>query len=90
MRPDAPRPADRIQLIERIERASGLFVEERYREAIPHFEQILREDAFNLDAALRLATAHSMLGNHAAAMDAFRNAARGLKGRALPGPHDYE
>jgi glutathione S-transferase len=25
-----------------------------------------------------------------AAMDAFRNAAPGLKGRALPGPHDYE
>jgi glutathione S-transferase len=25
-----------------------------------------------------------------AAMDAFRNAAQGLKGRALPGPHDYE
>jgi glutathione S-transferase len=25
-----------------------------------------------------------------AAMDAFRNAAEGLKGRALPGPHDYE
>src|SRR5947209_2333035 len=25
-----------------------------------------------------------------AAMDAFRNTARGLKGRALPGPHDYE
>src|SRR6476646_5534596 len=25
-----------------------------------------------------------------AAMDAFRNAARGLKGRALPGPHDYD
>lgn len=25
-----------------------------------------------------------------AAMDAFRNAANGLKGRALPGPHDYE
>src|ERR1043165_1062592 len=25
-----------------------------------------------------------------AAMDAFRNAAKGLKGRALPGPHDYE
>jgi glutathione S-transferase len=24
-----------------------------------------------------------------AAMDAFRNAAKGLKGRALPGPHDY-
>ena len=23
-------------------------------------------------------------------MDAFRNAAKGLKGRALPGPHDYE
>jgi len=25
-----------------------------------------------------------------AAMDAFRNAAKGLKGRALPGAHDYE
>jgi glutathione S-transferase len=25
-----------------------------------------------------------------AAMDAFRNTATGLKGRALPGPHDYE
>lgn len=25
-----------------------------------------------------------------AAMEAFRNAARGLKSRALPGPHDYE
>ena len=25
-----------------------------------------------------------------AAMDAFRNVAKGLKGRALPGPHDYE
>ena len=25
-----------------------------------------------------------------AAMDAFRNTAKGLKGRALPGPHDYE
>ena len=23
-------------------------------------------------------------------MDAFRNVAKGLKGRALPGPHDYE
>ena len=25
-----------------------------------------------------------------AAMEAFRNAAKGLKGRALPGPHDYQ
>ena len=25
-----------------------------------------------------------------AAMDAFRNTAKGLKGRGLPGPHDYE
>ena len=25
-----------------------------------------------------------------AAMEAFRNVAKGLKGRALPGPHDYE
>jgi tetratricopeptide (TPR) repeat protein len=63
-------------LFDVIEKASGLFVQERYAEAIPVFNQILAADASNLDATLRLATAHSLLGHDAAAMDAFKRAAR--------------
>ena len=63
VRPDAPRPADMTRLIEVIERASALFVQERYAAAIPLFEQILAADANNLDATLRLAVSHSLLGH---------------------------
>ena len=55
--------------------ASTLFVQARYAEAIPLFEKILAADAFNLDAALRLATSHSTLGQDAKAVAAFRRAA---------------
>ena len=64
------------RLIAVIERASGLFVQEKYAAAIPLFEQILAGDANNLDATLRLAVSHSLLGHEPAAMDAFRRAAR--------------
>ena len=47
----------------------------RYAEALPLFEQILAEDPGNLDAALRLATSHSLLGQDAQALAAFRQAA---------------
>jgi tetratricopeptide (TPR) repeat protein len=63
-------------LIAVIERASALFVQEKYAAAIPLFEQILAGDANNLDATLRLAVSHSLLGHEPAAMDAFRRAAR--------------
>ncbi len=76
VRPDAPRPADMTRLIEVIERASALFVQERYAAAIPLFEQILAADANNLDATLRLAVSHSLLGHEPQAMDAFRRAVR--------------
>ena len=76
VRPDAPRPADMTRLIEVIDRASALFVQERYAAAIPLFEQILAADANNLDATLRLAVSHSLLGHEMAAMDAFRRAVR--------------
>ena len=76
VRPDAPRPADMTRLIAVIERASALFVQEKYAAAIPLFEQILAGDANNLDATLRLAVSHSLLGHEPAAMDAFRRAAR--------------
>ena len=76
VRADAPRPADMTHLFDLIEKASGLFVQERYAAAIPLFEKVLAADAGNLDATLRLATAHSLLGHDAAAMDAFKRAGR--------------
>jgi tetratricopeptide (TPR) repeat protein len=57
-----------------LDEAAALFVAERYAEAIPLLERILAGDPTNLDAALRLATAHSSLGHDAAALDAFKRA----------------
>jgi len=74
IRKDAPRPVDMVGLFDVIEKASDLFVREEYAQAIPLFERILKSDAFNLDAVLRLATAHSALGHDAAAMKAFQRA----------------
>jgi tetratricopeptide (TPR) repeat protein len=62
-------------LFDIVERASALFVEDRYAEVIPLLKKILDEDPHNLDAALRLATAHSSLGQDALAETAFRRAA---------------
>jgi tetratricopeptide (TPR) repeat protein len=76
VRRDAPRPADMARLLDVIDRASGLFVQEKYAEAIPLFERILADDPNNLDAALRLATAHSLLGHERKALDAFNRAGR--------------
>ena len=75
VRKDAPRPADMIGLFEVLEKASTLFVEEQYAQVIPLLEKILAADPYNLDAALRLATAHSSLGQDAKALEAFRKAA---------------
>lgn len=74
VRPGAPRPADMAGLFDVIEKASGLFVREDYAAAIPLFETILARDPGNLDAALRLATAHSSLGHEARALAAFARA----------------
>jgi arylsulfatase A-like enzyme/Tfp pilus assembly protein PilF len=74
VRRDAPRPVDMVHLFDVIERASGLFVQERYADAVPLLEKILSEDSHNLDAALRLAAAHSALGQNDRAIAAFRKA----------------
>jgi choline-sulfatase len=76
VRKDAPRPADRVGLLDAIERASGLFVREEYAQAVPLLEKILAQDPQNLDAALRLATAHSSLGHEKQALAAFEKAGR--------------
>ena len=75
VRKGAPRPADMVRLFDVIEKASGLFVAGQYAAAIPLLEKILSADPFNLDAALRLATAHSSLGRDAKALEMFRRAA---------------
>lgn len=75
VRKAAPRPADMVGLFDVLDRASGLFVAERYSEAIPLLKQIEREDPHNLDAVLRLATAHSALGEEVQAEAAFKRAA---------------
>jgi arylsulfatase A-like enzyme/Flp pilus assembly protein TadD len=75
VRKDAPRPADMTHLFDDIERASDLFVKEEYARVIPLLEKILAADPHNLDAALRLATAHSSLGHDDRAEQAFRKAA---------------
>jgi len=76
VRRDAPRPADMARLFPLLDRASGLFVRAEYAQVLPLLEQILTADPGNLDAVLRLATAHSMLGNAARAEAAFGRAAR--------------
>jgi arylsulfatase A-like enzyme/Tfp pilus assembly protein PilF len=76
VRRDAPRPADMVRLFEIIDKASGLFVRERYADAIPLFERVLAADPDNLDAILRLATSHSLLGHEQQALDAFTRASR--------------
>ena len=76
VRRDAPRPSTMVHLFDVIDTASGLFVQERYGDAIPLFERILAADPNNLDAVLRLATSHSLLGHEQQALDAFRRASR--------------
>lgn len=75
VRKDAPRPADMTALMDVIERASGLFEDQRYAESIPLFERVLAADPHNVDAALRLAAAHSALGHDAKAVEMFQRAA---------------
>src|SRR5205085_2757358 len=74
IRADAPRPAEMTALFPILDQAAALFVREQYREAIPLLEQILAKDPHNLDAALRLATAHSALGHDREATEAYERA----------------
>jgi tetratricopeptide (TPR) repeat protein len=76
VRKDAPRPADMTAMLDVIERASALFTEGRYRDCIPLFERVLTADPRNIDAALRLASAHSALGENAKAIQMFQRAAQ--------------
>lgn len=76
VRADAPRPVEMAPLFAVLDEAAALFVGEQYAEAIPLLEKILATDTHNLDAALRLAAAHSSLGHDREAEAAFRRAAQ--------------
>ena len=74
VRKDAPRPVDMVGLFEILEKASGLFVNERYAEVIPLLERIRAADPNNLDAAAS--------ARHRALVTRPRGAgARGVQGR---------
>ncbi len=75
VRKHAPRPADMSRIFDALDTASTLFVREEHARVIPLLRRILTQDPQNLDAALRLATAHSALGQDARAEAAFEKAA---------------
>lgn len=75
VRADAPRPVAMVGLFEVLDSSSTLFVREQWAAVIPLLRTILASDPHNLDAALRLATAHSALGQDAQAERAFARAA---------------
>jgi choline-sulfatase len=75
VRRGAPRPADMTSLFPVMEQAAALFAAGEFRGAIAPLRRILAEDPNNLDAALRLATAHSTLGQAREAAAMFEKAA---------------
>jgi len=75
VRADAPRPADMTRIFDALDEASTLFVREEYARVVPLLRRILDADPTNLDALLRLATAHSALGQRERAEAAFDRAA---------------
>lgn len=76
LRADAPRPADMTALFHDLDVGSRWFVDERYRDALPLFERVLARDPGNLMVAVRIAVAHSALGEDRAALEAFERARR--------------
>lgn len=74
VRKNAPRPVDMAHLFPVIDEASTLFVQQRYAQVIPLLQKILKTDPNHLDATMRLATAHSALGQDAQALAAFTRA----------------
>jgi tetratricopeptide (TPR) repeat protein len=74
VRADAPRAADMTRLFPIEDQAAALFVRNEYARAVPLLQQILSQDPYNLDAALRLATCYSSLGRDAEAVATYERA----------------
>lgn len=76
LRDDAPSPKDMVDLYDDLDLGSALFVRHDYDQALPIFERVLAADPYNRAASLRLAVAHSVLGNEQAALEYFEKARR--------------
>lgn len=74
LRDDAPNPRDMVELFDDLDRGSGLFVRQQYRQAIQVFEGVLAHDPKNLMVNVRLAVAHSLLDEEARALEYFERA----------------
>jgi arylsulfatase A-like enzyme/Tfp pilus assembly protein PilF len=74
LRDDAPSAREMTGLFADLDRGSGLFVQQRYDEAIPVFAEVFEQDPGNLMVALRLAVACSVTGRDRRALEYFERA----------------
>ncbi len=73
-RENAPNPRDMTHLFSDLTRGSELFVREEYEASITVFERVIEEDPENLMVTVRLAVAHSILGDQERAQRFFERA----------------
>jgi len=71
LREDAPSAKDMVHLYRDLDIGASLFIRGEYRQAIPVFARVAEADPENFMVALRVAVAHSVVGNEAAAMESF-------------------
>jgi arylsulfatase A-like enzyme/Tfp pilus assembly protein PilF len=74
VRKGAPNPRDMTHLFGDLNEGAELFVREEYEASIRVFERVLAEDHENLMVTVRLAVAHSLLGNEERAEQLFSRA----------------
>jgi tetratricopeptide (TPR) repeat protein len=73
-RKNAPNPKDMTHIFRDLDVGSALFVRRQYGEAIRVFSRVHEIDPENLVVTLRLAVAHSVLGNETEAQSFFERA----------------
>ncbi len=75
-RAEAPAARDMTRLFADLDLGAGLFIARRYAEAVPVFERLAAADGSNPTTFLRLAVAHSALGEDHRAQGDFERARR--------------
>jgi choline-sulfatase len=76
LRQGAPNPKDMVHLYRDLDIGASLFITREYEQAITVFSRISEADPTNFAVALRLAVAHSVVGNGQKAMDYFERAGK--------------
>jgi len=71
---DAPNPRDMAPLFHDLDIGAAMFIRHEYEQAIPIFTRLHEADPGNLMVALRLAVAHSVLGDEELSMEYFERA----------------